>query len=61
MDFSRLLWMVTNGVMTKAPLSLTTLYVVSRDSVCMDFLVAELNDLDIMACDVVNEYLNAPC
>ena len=25
----------------------------------MAFLIAELNDLDIMACDVVNIYLNA--
>ena len=60
MDFSRLVWMVANRVMTKAPLSLTNFYVVSRDSICMDFLVAELNDLDIMACDVGNEYFNAP-
>jgi Reverse transcriptase (RNA-dependent DNA polymerase) len=25
------------------------------------FLIAALNDLDIMACDVRNAYLNAPC
>ena len=25
------------------------------------FLIAELNNLDIMACDVGNAYLNAPC
>ena len=25
------------------------------------FLLAALNDLDIMACDIGNAYLNAPC
>ena len=33
----------------------------SRDSVSIAFLVAELNDLDVMACDVGNVYLNATC
>jgi hypothetical protein len=34
---------------------------VSRDSVRIAFLSAALNNLDIMACDVSNAYLNAPC
>jgi hypothetical protein len=61
MDFTRKYKMVANGAMTEAPASLTYSSVVSRDSVRLAFLIAELNDLDIMACDVGNAYLNAPC
>jgi Reverse transcriptase (RNA-dependent DNA polymerase) len=35
--------------------------VVSRDSVRLAFLIAALNDLNIMAYDVGNAYLKAPC
>ena len=52
--------MVANGVTTKVPSSLTYSSVISRDSFCLDFLIAEINDLDIMVCDIVNTYLNAP-
>jgi hypothetical protein len=34
--------------------------VVSRDSVCLAFLIAALNDLGILSADVQNAYLNAP-
>ena len=34
--------------------------VVSRDSVCIMFLTAALNGLDILSADVQNAYLNAP-
>ena len=27
----------------------------------MDFLISELNDLEVMSCDVGNAYLNVPC
>ena len=40
---------------------LTYSSVVSRDSVRIALLIAALNDLDIMACDSENAYLNAPC
>ena len=33
----------------------------SRDSVRLAFLIAALNDIDIMSCDLENAYLNAPC
>ena len=59
--FSRKCWMVTNISTIKAPSSLTYYSVVSRDSVCITLLIAELNDLDVMDCDVGNAYLNAPC
>jgi hypothetical protein len=35
--------------------------VVSRDSVWIGFMLAALNGLDVMACDLENAYLNAPC
>jgi hypothetical protein len=35
--------------------------VVSRDSVWLAFLIAALNDIDIMSCDLENAYLNALC
>jgi hypothetical protein len=33
----------------------------SRDSVRLAFLIAALNDIDDMSCDLENAYLNAPC
>ncbi len=61
MDFSRKARLVVNGAKTEAPAALTYSSVVSRDSVRLAFLIAELNDLDVMACDIGNAYLNAPC
>jgi len=34
--------------------------IVTRDNIWITFLIAALNDLDIMACDITNAYLNAP-
>ena len=59
--FSIKAWMVSNGAMTEAPLSQTYYSVISRDSVFFALLIAKLNDLDIIVCDVGNAYLNAPC
>ena len=53
--------MVENGAMTEAPSSLTYYSIIFRNIVCLDLLLAGLNDLGIMACDVVNAYLNATC
>ena len=58
MDFSRKDRMVSDRATNEDPSSLTYSYVVSRDSVRLAFLISELNDLGIMACDVGNEYLN---
>ena len=52
--------MVSNRAITEAISSLTYSYVVSRGSVYLVLFIAGLNDLDIMACDIVNAYLNAP-
>lgn len=61
MDFTRKARFVAGGHTTEAPVSLTYSSVVSRDSVKIAFLIAALNGLDMMACDIGNAYLNAPC
>jgi hypothetical protein len=60
-NFTRKARLVAGGHTTDAPSSLTYSSVVSRDSVRIAFLIAALNDLDIMCADVGNAYLNAPC
>ena len=59
-DFSRKARLVAGGHMTDPPSSITYASVVSRESVRLAFLIAALNDLDILAADIGNAYLNAP-
>ena len=47
--------------MTEVPTNLTYSSVVSRDSVRIALTVAALNGVDILACDIQNAYLSAPC
>ena len=61
MDFTRKARFVAGGHMTDTPVGLCYSSVVSRESVRIAFTIAALNDLDIMACDIGNAYLNAPC
>ena len=61
MDLTRKARLVAGGHMTDAPASLTYSSVVSRDSIRIAFLVAALNGLKVLACDIGNAYLNAPC
>ena len=61
MDFTRKARFVAGGHMTETPGSITYSSVVSRDSIRLAFLIAGLNDLDIIAGDVTNAYLFAPC
>ena len=51
---------VAGGNWTDAPSQLTYSSVVTRDSVRIAFLVAALNDLEILAADIGNAYLQAP-
>jgi len=60
MDFTRKARYVAGGNMTDPPDSITYSTVVSRDSVRIAFLLAALNDLDLLATDIGNAYLNAP-
>jgi hypothetical protein len=61
MDLTRKARFVAGGHLTEPPASITYSSVVSRDSVRLAFLLAAHNDLEIVACDVGNAYLNAPC
>ena len=50
---------VAGGHRTDPPKDSTYASVVSRDSVRLFFLLAALNDVDVLACDVQNAYINA--
>ena len=52
--------LVTGGHTTDTPSSITYSSVVSCDSDHIAFLVATLNDLDVMSADIGNAYFNAP-
>jgi hypothetical protein len=59
-DFTRKARFVAGGHWTDAPNSITYSSIVTRDSVRIGFLIAALNDLDILAAEVGNAYLQAP-
>jgi hypothetical protein len=59
MDFTRKARFVAGGHKTDPPSSLTYSSVVSRDSVRIAFLIAALNELDVLAADIGNAYINA--
>ena len=61
MDFTRKARFVAGGHTTETPSNITYSSVVSRDSVRLGFLIAALNGIDLMACDIENAYLNATC
>ena len=53
--------LVGGSLTTDTPSSIIYSSFVSHDSIQIAFLIAALNDLDIMAADIENAYLNAPC
>jgi hypothetical protein len=57
MDFARKARLVARGHMTDPPVIMTYSSVVSRDSVRIGFLLAALNDLELVAADIGNAYL----
>jgi hypothetical protein len=61
-DFTRKARFCAGGHSTNNLVAMTYSSVVSRrDSVQLGFMLAVLNGLDVMACDLENAYLNAPC
>jgi len=58
-DLTRKACFVVGGHWTDPPSQITFSTVVSRDSVRIAFLVAALNDIDILSADIGNAYLNA--
>ena len=61
MDFRRKSRFVAGGHTTNPPEESTYARVVSRESVCIAFTLAALNDLDIFAADIQNSYLTSTC
>lgn len=59
-DFTRKARFVARGHMTDPTSSITYASVVTRESVRIAFMLAALNDLDVMAADIGNAYLHAP-
>ena len=59
MDMTRKARFVAGGHMVDAPSELTFATVATRDSVRIILMLASLNNLKIMACDIQNAYLNA--
>jgi hypothetical protein len=61
MDFTRKARFCAGGHTTDTPAAMMYSSVVLRDSVQIGFMLAALNGMDMMACDLENVYLNAPC
>jgi hypothetical protein len=61
MDFTRKARFCAGGHTTNTPLAMPYSSFVLSDSVQIGFMLAALNGLDVMACDLENAYLNAPC
>ena len=47
--------------MTEAPSLITYYSIVSRDSIRIELRILAFNELDLLACDIQNEYLTAKC
>ena len=60
-NFRRKARYVADGHKTRTPTSITYSTVVARDSVRICLTIAALNELEILAADVENAYLTAPC
>ncbi len=58
-DLTRKAHFVAGGHWTDPPSQITFSTVVSRDSIRIAFLIAALNDIDILLPDIGNAYLNA--
>jgi hypothetical protein len=59
-DFTRKARLVAGGYVTDVPSNLTYSSVVSRESARIMFLIAALNDLQVLSANIGNAYLNAP-
>ena len=59
--FTKTASFVAEGHKTNPPASITYSSLVARDTVRIAFIIVALNNLEVMSCDIVNAYLNAPC
>ncbi|KAL7476422.1 hypothetical protein ACHAW6_005712 [Cyclotella cf. meneghiniana] len=53
--------LVARGHMTKAPKTLTYASIMSQETIRIALLVAVLNDIDIWAADILNDWITMPC
>ena len=60
MDFTQKARLVAGGHLTDTPSSMTYSSVVTRASVRLVLMLAELNGLEVLVGDVGNVYLNEP-
>ena len=60
LDLTRKCRLCCRGDLLDAPKSDTFASVVSRDSVRLFFLLAALNDMDVLSCDIQNAFTSAP-
>ena len=60
-NFRRKARFLADGHKHPVKLSLSYSTVVSRDSVRIAFLLAALNSVEVLSCDIQNAYLSAPC
>ena len=60
-NFRRKARLVAGGHTTATPNTLTYYSIVSRDSMRIAFTIAALYNLSVLACDIQNAYLTAPC
>jgi len=61
MDLTRKARIYARGDQTDTPTSVTYASVVTRESIRIGFVLASLNDLEVLTADVAGAYLNAPC
>ena len=61
MDLTRKARICARGDQTDTPTSVTYARVVTRESIRIGFVLALLNDLEVLTADVAEAYLNAPC
>ena len=61
MDFRRKARFVAGGHIANPPSESIYVGVLSRESVCIEFIIAPLNDIDIFYADIQNTYVTAPC
>src|SRR5688572_29961553 len=60
LDISRKSQFVAGGHTTMVPDTATYSSMVSRDSICLAFMATSLHGVGIMACNILNAYLNTP-
>ncbi len=60
-DFNHKTCLVAGGLMTDVPVTFTYASVVTRETVCIALMMAALNLLEVMAADIMNAFITAPC